>query len=191
MNWPIAISVAVIIACILLLWLLFRSRGRGARVSYQTNLVLFSPEERVLFGVLNQAVGDEFAVLGRIPVGEIIQPRRGAPAAALRRAFDELGESVFEFVLCARKDLSVACVVQMLDRGHGAKRAQDHDDGALRSLCEAARLPLVRIPASPFYEVAEIREAVRDAIRDEPFLAPPIDGRKEPRFSSIEGLDLE
>lgn len=191
MNWPIAISLAVIIACILLLWLLFRGRGRGARVSYQTNLVLFSPEERALYGALNQAVGDEFAVLGKIPVGAVIQPRRGAPAAVMRRAYDELGERAFEFVLCGRKDLSVACVVQLLDRGHGAKRAQDRDDGVLRSMCEAARLPLVRISASPFYEVAEIREAVLDAIRDEPFLAPPIDGRKEPRFSSIDGLDLE
>jgi hypothetical protein len=84
----------------------------------------------------------------------------------------------------------VSCAVRLDDRGHAAKRPADHEH-ALRALCEAARLPLVCVKASPFYEVAEVRETVLGALRDEPFLLPQLDGRREPRFSSIDHLDLE
>jgi len=190
MNWPIVISLALIVIVPILLMLLFRKGRRSGKVVYQKNLVLFSPEERILHSVLSQAVGEEFEILGKIRVADIIQPKRGTSAGNARNSYQEIAGRQFTFVLCHKSDLSVGCAVYLDDRGHGSRKPTEHD-GLLKALCESAQLPLVRIAASPFYEIAEIRETVLSAVREEPFSLPQLDGRKEPRISNIEGLDLE
>jgi hypothetical protein len=190
MNWLIVVSLALLVIVPILLLLLFRKGRRPGKAVFQKNLVLFSPEERILHSVLKQAVGEDFEILGKIRVADMIQPKKGTAGGSVPYHYRETAERQFTFVLCHKSDLSVACAVYLDDRGHGSRKPTEHD-GLLKALCESAQLPLVRIATSPFYEITEIREKVLGVMREEPFSLPQLDGRKEPRISSIEGLDLE
>lgn len=48
----------------------------------------------------------------------------------------------------------------------------------------------MRIEAGPFYDANEIKQTIASSVRKDPlYLAEP-DGRKEPRISTIEDLEL-
>lgn len=190
MNSLLIATLVLIVAIPILLTLLLRGRRKPAKGVFQKNPILFSPEERIFHEVLRQATEDEFVIFGKIRVGDVIQPRRGTPGKTSRGNYDELARRCFPFVLCNRQDLSVACAVLLRDRGHGSRKSATPED-LLTALCDAAGLPVVPIATSPFYQADEVRAAVRDAIRQQPFTLPHVEGRKEPRISSIEGLDLK
>lgn len=190
MNSLIIVSVCLVVVIPIVLTFLLRGRRKPPKCVYQKNLVLFSPEERILHAVVRQAVGEDFEILGKIRVGEIIHPKRETLEGSARTSYEELAARCFPFVLCNKSDLSVVCAVQMHDRSHGSRKSAE-PDGLLKALCEAAGLPLVSIATSPFYDAGEIREAITDTLKQQPLSLPHLDGRKEPHISSIEGLNLE
>lgn len=190
MKWLIGVSVALIVAIPVLLTLLFRARRKPPKCVYQTNAALFTPEERTLFALLREAVGEDFEILGKIRVGEIIQPRRGTQAPGERSRYEAMTERCFPFVLCRKSDLSVACAMEWRERAHEDRKAFASYD-LLQALCAAAGLPLVPLHAGTFYQAEELREAVTNALQLPSLPVPHGDGRKEPRISSVEGLNLD
>lgn len=190
MNWLLGVSAALLVVTPVLLMLLFRRR-KPPKCVYQTNAALFTPEERTVFARLREAVGDEFEVLGKIRVGEIIQPRRGTQAPTGRSGYQDVMDLGFSFVLCRKGDLSVAGALVLQDRAAGDRKAGAQDEGLLAALCVAAGLPLVSIQTNPFCPVEELREAILNALKQPVLPVPHGDGRKEPRISSIEGLNLD
>jgi hypothetical protein len=130
---------------------------------YTKRHTLFSPAERSFFGALDQAVGKEYRVFGKVRVADIIEPRQGLDGSSRQKALNHTSAKHFDFVLCDHGDLSVICAVELDDRSHQARRRQERD-AFLEGLCEAVSLPLLRIPAQRAYSVAEVREHVRSAV---------------------------
>ncbi|QJD29845.1 DUF2726 domain-containing protein [Methylococcus geothermalis] len=190
MNWLWYIYGA---AGLMVAWWLIRAiprrkLKRARTVPCQIKRMLFSPEEQALFAVLKGAVGDEFEIFAKIRASDILSPHRGAGRREAGELYQSMAGRRFTFVLCHKADLSVAGIVELAEHGAGRK-AQDTDD-PVALLCHAAGLPLIRIPASPYYDAGEIARQVMDEIRREPAIVhgDGEGGRIEPRISNLEDL---
>ncbi|MEY2700063.1 MAG: hypothetical protein RIQ52_818 [Pseudomonadota bacterium] len=180
-------------AGLLMLFVLRRSPDRrlhALRPPFEKHTQLFTPEERALFLVLQQAVAGDFAVFGKLRVADILHPSRHADKAILKPLLRQLSGRRFQFVLCHKADLSVAGVVQMEERSHH-RRPHDAPLDPLIEICSQVGLPLVRIIASPCYEVSEIQQKIMDEVRREPVFVAEPDGRKEPRISGLDHIDFQ
>lgn len=116
---------------------------------------LFSPAERSFIGVLDQAVGADFRVFGKVRVADIVVVAKGTPKALWQRAFNQISAKHFDFVLCRPSDLKPVCVIELNDQSH-AKESRQARDKFLERVCAAAGIPLVFIPAKHAYALAEV-----------------------------------
>lgn len=187
MNWQILTWVA---GLALTAWLLKRLFWRGkkpSRFPFQLHSLLFSADDRTFFRTLQLAVGDDFEIFGKIPVGDIIVPKQGASEHSVNHALSLIEGRHFDFILCEKHNLAVVCAVQLHGQLHFERQ---HEPDPVMPLCENLGLPLVNFPVMAEYSCAEIREKLLKAVIKEPFLIMETHGRKEPHISSIDNVKL-
>lgn len=189
MNWTILGGVAAIFVLLFVFRKLSGRRLKSNRPGYQKRDFLLSPEERLFFATLKQAVGEDYEIFGRIPAQDVIAARPGSSRDSAMDELDDIGQHYFPFVLCNGVDLSIACAVQLREHTRTAKKSAAPAE-PLKPVCQAAGLPLVSFDVGPMYDANEIREAIAAALRKEPLYVTESDGRKEPRFSGLENLEL-
>ena len=158
MRGPLLLLGALIAVFVVVLVLarLKGASGGTAVADYSKKRTLFSPAERSFLGVLEQAVGDEYRVFGKIRVADVLEPRHGMSRSARQSALNRISAKHFDFVLCARGDLSIACAVELDDASHNEAGRRDRD-AFLAAACESAALPLLRVPAERTYAIEEVR----------------------------------
>ncbi len=139
--------------------------------SYKRKPGLFSPAERSFLGILDQVLGSEYRVFGKVRIADLIKPDNGAGRqAALNRI---IGKHV-DFVVCDPGNLSVIGVVELDDKSHDQDSRRRRDtlvDGALSS----AGIPIARFPARVGYNLAEIRDSIQrsfNVVLQQEFKAP-------------------
>ncbi len=187
MKWQIiALIAGFVLLAIILKWLFFGGR-KPSRYPYQRRSLLFSPDDRVFFRALQNAVGTEYEIFGKISVCDIIAPNKSASGMAAKNAFKPLEGRHFDFILCEKNSLSVACAVQLLDKT-GQTRIEDEDP--LIEICANLGLPLVNFPVMPEYSADNIRDNLRKALEREPLLLVETGGRKEPRISNLSDMNF-
>jgi hypothetical protein len=187
MNWQITAFFAGFILMAFLLKRLFWRGKKPSRHPYQRNSVLFSADDRAFFRALQDAVGAEYEIFGKILVSDIIVPKKGASGRAVNAAFNPIEGRHFDFVLCDKKTLTVACAVQLHDKSHSSRQKEEDP---LMPICEHVGLPFVRFPVKADYADLEILEKLRTAMVKEPLSLVETDGRKEPRISSLDNIKL-
>lgn len=134
-----------------------KKRGAGAGdFPYQPTKALFSPAERSFLGVLDQAVGPENRVFGKVRVADIALVRPGLSNSTRQVALNRVASKHFDFVVCRASDLSIVCAVELNDNSHASQRAQARDS-LLASVCNAINLPLLTVPAKQAYSPQEVR----------------------------------
>lgn len=120
---------------------------------------LFSPAERSFLGVLEQSVGAELRVLGKVRLADLIQPAAGLAAGDRGAAFNRISRKHVDFVLCCPRTLAVVAVVELDDRSHQRADRRERDalvDGAL----SAAGITVLHVPCRQGYNVTELRESI-------------------------------
>jgi len=149
-----------------------RSPGlASANYPYTKCQALFTPAERSFLGVLDQAVGDDYRIFGKIRVADVLEPKRGLDKSARLTAFNRIASKHFDFVLCADDDLSVVAAIELDDASHRRKKRQDRD-AFLLSACAAAALPLIQVRAQQSYSVPELRNTMLQALPSRQALPP-------------------
>ncbi len=179
----------LLIALFLLIKLIFPNNTRVMRVNYQKRDFLFSSGERVILKVLDEAVGDTWRVFGKIPVTDVLTPRNPDKDATTRKQFHSLEHCRFSFVVCDKNDLGVICVLQVDDAPPAPAATRPHGDPLL-ALCEGAGLMLIRVDSQKNTDPKTLRELIESARKRDPLFAVETDGRREPRFSSLDDLEL-
>lgn len=163
--------------------------GKAGRTGYQKQDFLFTPEERLFYTALKQAVGEDYEIFGKIRASDLIAPRPSARGNPSPEELEVLSEHHFAFVLCNRSDLAVACAVQLQEHFQGGRKSQRQPE-PLAPACHAAGLPLVVFAAGPWYDLNELRETIAQAVRKEPLYVAESHGRREPRISGLENIDI-
>lgn len=130
---------------------------------YQPAKILFSAAERSFLGVLDQAVGSEHRVFGKVRVADVAMVKPGLGNSARQGALNRIAAKHFDFVICRASDLSVVCAVELNDKSHSSQRAQRRDD-LLANVCQAISLPLFTVPAKQAYSTQDVRAQFLAAI---------------------------
>jgi hypothetical protein len=146
-----------------------RPGGEIQEYPYDKQL-LFSPAERLFLGVLDQAVGEDYRVFGKVRVADVVGPRRGMDSSSRQKALNRVSAKHFDFVLCTKGDLAVVCAVELDDQSHRQRKRQTRD-ALLVGLCQAVSLPLIQVPAQRAYSVQGLRDTVLSALKKKGGLA--------------------
>ena len=129
---------------------------------YEKQSTLFTPAERSFFGLLEQAVGNEYHIFGKIRLADIVSVNRGLSSSERQKAQNKINAKHLDFVLCNKGDLSLACCIELDDKSHAQKRTQERDL-LLANVMNAASIPLIRVKAQAGYNVQTVRNEVEKA----------------------------
>ena len=158
MTWLILVVLALLVLTAMASRLK-RHKGSLADYPYQKRSALFSPAERSFLGIVDQAVGDQYRVFGKVRIADVVEPTQGLDASRRQKALNRISAKHLDFLLCAKGDLSVVCAIELDDRSHRQRKRQDRD-AFVEELCRAVSLPLARISAQRTYTVPEVRGAI-------------------------------
>lgn len=165
MRWLLLLVLVVVV----LAFIVAKRRNQGAssqvaEFPYALGDKLFTPAERSFLGVLDQSVGSDFRVFGKVRVADVIAVEKGTPKSVWQRAFNRINAKHFDFVLCSPTDLKPLCAVELNDKSH-AQDARKGRDQFLEEVCKKAGLPLVFFPAQHAYSTVEVCGAIASAMR--------------------------
>ena len=133
---------------------------------YTRNRALFSPAERSLLGALEQAVGEDYRVFGKVRVADIVSVRPTANQSSWLHAFDQISAKHFDFVLCDKKDLSIRCAIELNDETDGSRQRQERNTIS-EGVCRSISLPFIQIQAAREYLAIELRKNILAALRED------------------------
>ncbi|WP_256646495.1 DUF2726 domain-containing protein [Thermomonas paludicola] len=165
MSSLVLLAVLAFVVFIVLAALKNKQGGGSGSVGfpYQPAKTLFSAAERSFLGVLDQAVGSEHRVFGKVRVADVATVKPGLGNSARQGALNRIAAKHFDFVVCRASDLAVVCAVELNDKSHSSQRAQSRDDLLLK-VCQAINLPLLTVPAKQAYSPQDIRSQFLAAI---------------------------
>ena len=128
MRWLLLVLVLLALVGFFLLKRRNRSLPEGPEaLPYVLGDALFTPAERSFLGVLDQAVGTDFRVFGKVRVADIVAVTKGTPKPLWQRAFNQISAKHFDFVLCRPNDLKPVCVIELNDQSHAKESRQGRD----------------------------------------------------------------
>lgn len=171
MSWVFILVIVVIVAAVFLT-IAGKKAGTGSKIGfpYVPAKALFSPAERSFLGVLDQAVGSEHRVFGKVRVADLATVKPGLGIGARQGALNRVTAKHFDFVVCRASDLSVVCAIELNDSSHSTKHAQARDE-LLTNVCAAIGLPLFQVAAKRAYSVQELRAQFASVIGVAPAVA--------------------
>jgi Protein of unknown function (DUF2726) len=169
----ILIAVGAVVV-LLLLKSIFSSRGRlSPQHNYKCRAGLFTRAERSFLGVLDQVVGGDFRVFGKVRVADVLKVSKTANRSAWQIAFNKISGKHFDFVLADPGTLKVQIVIELNDKSHRSGKRTVRDQ-FIREACESADLRLIEVEAKRAYSVSEVRALLAELVVAE------VDGRVEP-----------
>lgn len=188
MDWLVWLILVVVVAVVLAA----RLKPQGVKgFPYKKNPVLFSPAERSFLGVLEQAVGDQYRVFGKVRVADVANVKSMSDCRTWQRAFNKISAKHFDFVICASDNLEIVAAVELDDKSHGKRQRQDRDK-FLAGLCEAISLPLVRVPAQRAYSLADLQVLVGAALaQGKAGSDAPLEPTYDPEVEPLPGVSAE
>jgi hypothetical protein len=128
---------------------------------------LLAPDEQALYDALYRAVGRDWRIFSRVRLADLVSPEDGTRNAL--PDFDRLSGLHVDFVLCDRDSLT-PCVVVELDRAGALDPAHVDPSPLVDAVLRSAGLPVVRVPAAPYYDPATLARLVAGALGIEPHL---------------------
>ncbi len=166
---PWWVLIALVLLALTVLALKVKQPGRRSEdYPYTKRPILFSPAERSFLGVLDQAVGEEYRIFGKVRVADIVDAQQGLDARGRQTALNRVTNKHFDFVLCRKSDLSVICAIELNDQSHQRRKRQERD-AFLAGVCQAVGVPLLQVPAQRGYAIPELRDNIRAAIGEGPY----------------------
>jgi very-short-patch-repair endonuclease len=182
--WLIPLVVLVVLA--LIVKTLSGDKGKGGKESpYQKEPTLFTPAERSFLGVLEQALGDEFRIMGKVRLADVLKVRPGLDGKARQTAFNRIQSKHLDFVACDPGDLSIQFAVELDDRSHDRPDRQNRD-AFLDEAMTKAGLPIIRFAARKGYSVQEVRETIASRLNEgEPIVEVVEDVSPAPAKASV------
>jgi hypothetical protein len=171
---PLLSGVQIIFPYLLVIWLIpfliiavkMMRRPKVPRLEefqFTRNRALFSPAERSLLDLLEQAVGEDYRIFGKVRVADTVSVRATTNRSARLRAFSQINATHFDFVLCDKELLTIRCAVELNDKSHGSHKQQE-GDAFSEAVCRAISLPFVQVQAAQDYSAGELRKKILDAL---------------------------
>jgi hypothetical protein len=158
------VIVLVLVAVVLGVILKAKQPISDAGLAFEARTPLFSPTERSFYGVLEQALGSDYRVLGKVRLGDIVKPAKGLSNSQRTTAHNKLHQKHVDYVICNTADLSVIGVVELDDQSHGRADRAKRDEFVDQAL-SGAKITVAHIAAKNGYALQEVRAKLTEAFR--------------------------
>lgn len=125
------------------------------RMPYQLKHPFFQPSEGELLSLLQQAAGDDYLILAKVRVADVVEVTAIPRRAPWYQAVNRISAARFDFLLCDRQTLVPRCAIEM-------EQATD-TNAFLDELCQTIKLPLVRLTPATARSYGDVRTAIDQA----------------------------
>jgi len=152
------VLVGLIVLIIVVTLLASRLTDNSFPFPFDSKATVFTPAEKNFQHLVEKALGDQYRVLNRVKLSDILTVRKGVSTKAGQAAFNNANNKYLDFVICERDSMKLLGAVDLVDtQGKGYKVKKDwFVSGAL----EASSIPHIRIKVKPNYSVDEIRACI-------------------------------
>lgn len=134
-------------------------------VNYCASRFILAKAEQAFYKALQQGLGNQFLILIKVRVCDVLQPEKGIAKSEWQSAFNRISSKHFDFVLCSSNQYEIIAAIELDDSSHN-RTARLNRDKFINEACESANFPLIRITARQIYVPQEIKAAVLGALRD-------------------------
>ncbi len=138
-------------------------------VPFQRKSQLFTPVERSFILLLEQAVGDEFRILCRVRLADVLCPRSQSKQS--KAAQHKASTKQLDFVLCDKEDMRPLIAIDLVSAKGPVIKGKEQKEGYktqrdwfVSGALESASVAHVRIKVKPGYTAAEIRECIESKL---------------------------
>ena len=145
---------------------------------FDRKAAVFTPAEKNFQTLVERALGEDYRVLNRVKLSDIVTIRNGVSKKAAQTAINNANNKYLDFVICDRNSMQLLGTIDLVDtQGKGYKIKKDwFVSGAL----EAAAIPHIRIKIKSNYTIDEIRACINTKLLGHKQLSPKMPGRKIP-----------
>ncbi|MFY8325580.1 DUF2726 domain-containing protein [Pseudoalteromonas sp. ZZD1] len=120
---------------------------------------VFTQVESAFLNLLERAVGDQYKIVSRVKLIDIIDCKKGLSVKAKRAAIAKAKNKQLDFVLIDKEKLTIVAAVDLVNNankdGHKAQR-----DWFVNGALEAAGIPHIRMKVKSGYRPSEVRDAI-------------------------------
>lgn len=145
---------------------------------FEKKATVFTTAEKNFQHLLEQAVGNDYRVINRVKLSDIVTIRNGVSQRAAQTAKSNAENKYVDFAICERNSMKLHGVIDLVDtQGKGYKIKKDwFVSGAL----EAASIPHLRIKVKATYSVEEIRNCINTRLFSQKLPEPKFKGKVIP-----------
>jgi hypothetical protein len=132
---------------------------------YQKNQFILSPAEQKFHQALSHGLSNQFMILMKVRVADVLQPETGITKNEWTSAFNRIKSKHFDFLLCSHNTCEIIAAIELDDRSHQRPDRRKRDK-FLNLACESADFALIRVSSRQIYSPQEIKSAVLGCLRD-------------------------
>jgi hypothetical protein len=162
------VALAALVMALFVLSLRSAWRRRRA-LPFTLDAPLFSPQEIAFLAVLDEAVGADYRVFGKVRLSDLVSPTRRTGKQLLEQARARIAPLKIDFLVCGRESAKPVCAVGLIGRKGRAGRGSDQ---ALARACDAVGLPLLRVPVADSYSARALAEQIYTSVYAPKVVAP-------------------
>ncbi|KMT64095.1 DUF2726 domain-containing protein [Catenovulum maritimum] len=138
----------------------------GAPFPYQKKNALFTEPERAFMLKLEHAVGDQYRIVNRVRLSDLVTVRTGTDKRSEQNAKVKAASKMLDFVLIDRNTLEPIAAIDLvnMESKTGYKTKQDW---FVKGALDTVNLPHIRIKLKAGYKSSEIRECLASKIKNQ------------------------
>ncbi len=155
------LSLAIIL--VLIYFVLIHFKGASEQYPFKKKDMLFTEAEKRFLGVLDHILSDQFRIFGKVRVADVLSVASGSNRKEWWGAFNKINSEHFDYVVCDAGSNLIRAGIELDDSSHTKKHRQTRDEFLARA-CQAAGLPLIRIPVRKEYSISDIRSRLSEAL---------------------------
>ncbi|MCU4677460.1 DUF2726 domain-containing protein [Catenovulum sp. 2E275] len=157
------VIIIMMMALVVVATVAIRLTQTGSPFPYKKNTALFTEAERAFMLKLEQAVGDQFRVVNRVRLSDVVSVTSGIQKRAEQAAKLKASAKTLDFVLLNRQTLEPVAAIDLVntDSKEGYKTKADW---FVKGALETVGIPHVRIRVKAGYKSAEIRACLAGKI---------------------------
>jgi len=135
-------------------------------VMYRANPFILSNSEQAFYKALQQSMGNQFLILIKVRVSDVLQPEEeGIAKQDVYAATNRISSKHFDFLLCGRNQYEIIAAIE-LDDPNNKRLASVKRDEFLTEVCKTANFPLIRITTRKIYAAQKIKAAVLTGLKE-------------------------
>lgn len=129
----------------------------------QRKASLFSPVERSFLGLLEKAVQNEYRIINRVKLADVLDVRDSASEKSRRSTLLKLNAKYLDYVLCDPESMKVIAIVDLVNT-HNKEGHKAVPDWFVSGALETAGIPYLRIGIKAGYTVTELQMALANKL---------------------------